>query len=205
MNEKRRAPINTQREHEPLGFLLSAMAMGASEAIEHQEAQGQRSFVASTTLPSKCDGDSRKALEASGVKFGEIVEGDPMFQHVELPDGWQKRPTDHSMWSELVDARGRKRASIFYKAAFYDRSAHINAERRFAVRDDYDREDRDKVAVCQVLDCGNATFTTEPIPIIDASRPWDTRDLATAQATAWLIERYPNWQDAAAYWDEVTA
>jgi hypothetical protein len=42
-----------------------------------------------------------------------------------LPDGWQKRATDHDMWSELVDADGVVVASMFYKAAFYDRRAFL--------------------------------------------------------------------------------
>jgi hypothetical protein len=34
--------------------------------------------------------------------------------------------SDHAMWSYLVDELGRERVSIFYKAAFYDRSAHMS-------------------------------------------------------------------------------
>jgi hypothetical protein len=48
---------------------------------------------------------------------------------VSLPPGWKVVPTDHSMWSDLVDAKGEKRASIFYKAAFYDRDAFIRIEK----------------------------------------------------------------------------
>jgi hypothetical protein len=30
------------------------------------------------------------------------------------------------MWSQLVDAEGVPRVAIFYKAAFYDRKAHMS-------------------------------------------------------------------------------
>jgi hypothetical protein len=83
----------------------------------------------SDTLPTNFQG--REALEAAGVKFGAAVKGDPMFTYVELPAGWKKRSTGHAMWSDLVDDKGRKRASIFYKAAFYDRSAHGSALPRY--------------------------------------------------------------------------
>lgn len=96
---------------------------GNPNAIEQQEAQGQEELVASELLPSQGDWEG---LEKLGIKRGDPVEGDSLFVHAHLPDGWTKRPTDHSMWSELVDEKGIKRASIFYKAAFYDRSAQIH-------------------------------------------------------------------------------
>jgi hypothetical protein len=52
---------------------------------------------------------------------------------VKLPEGWHIKATDHSMWSNLVDDKGRNRASIFYKAAFYDREAFLSFNRRFSM------------------------------------------------------------------------
>ena len=63
-----------------------------------------------------------------GVVYGEDV--DDLFVNVTLPPSWQVNPTDHSMWSELVDSDGVVRAQIFYKAAFYDRSAFISPVRQ---------------------------------------------------------------------------
>ena len=54
---------------------------------------------------------------------------------VKLPAGWKKQATDHSMWSKLLDESGAVVASIFYKAAFYDRIAEMNCApycRRYA-------------------------------------------------------------------------
>lgn len=92
--------------------------------IERQEAEGQRIFVASEVLPIDCP---QSELEALGFKFGEPV--DDLFVAVQFPDGWKKKATDHSMWSELIDPEGKVRASIFYKAAFYDRKAHMSLDK----------------------------------------------------------------------------
>ena len=99
---------------------------GMPGAIEAQEAAGQRELVASEVLPVEMTDETRQALEAAGVVFGDVVEGDELFRHAELPAGWSRRPTEHAMWSELVDETGAVRASIFYKAAFYDRRAHVH-------------------------------------------------------------------------------
>ncbi len=106
------------------GDIDNFMVATVPGGIEAQEAQGQRDFVASATLPIEMlHGCTRRKLEEMGIKFGDHV--DALFVNVTLPNGWEVRPTDHSMWSELFDADGSVRARIFYKAAFYDRSAHI--------------------------------------------------------------------------------
>lgn len=102
---------------------------GNPKAIEAQEKRGQEELVNSEQLPCKCipKADKEK-LESYGIKFGEPLENNPLFCNAVLPKGWKKEASDHDMWSYLVDDKGKRRASIFYKAAFYDRSAHISAE-----------------------------------------------------------------------------
>jgi hypothetical protein len=99
-----------------------------SDVILEQEAQGQRQIVNSTKVPT--DGtqseEQRQKLAALGFKLGEIDSRDPMFREVELPEGWSREGSDHSMWSYIVDERGFRRIAIFYKAAFYDRSASLS-------------------------------------------------------------------------------
>lgn len=120
------------RKENALDILLDGIGLtDPSDAIEMQEARGQKELAGSDVLPSQIRGtrnspDGREALERAGVRFGDYVESDPLFRYVELPEGWEKRPTDHSLWTDLVDAEGRVRASIFYKAAFYDRDAFVN-------------------------------------------------------------------------------
>jgi hypothetical protein len=105
-----------------LGGDLKNFAVASTPGgIEAQEAQGQQTLVNSDILPKDSPWNQ---LEAMGIKRGKDV--DDLFVSVELPEGWKKVATDHSMWSELQDASGKVVASIFYKAAFYDRKAHLS-------------------------------------------------------------------------------
>jgi hypothetical protein len=204
---QKRVPVNTEREvrRNPLGFIAEATVTGTGDAILRQESQGQRSFVDSETLPTEggrySDYDEKAILEAVGVKFGEVIEGDPLFQHVELPAGWKKVATDHSMWSKLLDDKGRERASIFYKAAFYDRGANMSLTCRFGVNKDYERQDSEGVAVAVVTDAGQVIHTTEPIAINDKGKPWEEGNQAVKTAIKWLEQRCPDWRNPGAYWD----
>lgn len=115
------APRNTSAS-DPLENFLVAVVPGG---IEAQEAQGQREMVVSTVLPRPQFPEEKQTFEELGFVFGEPVAGDPLFQHAKLPDGWRKEPTEHSMWTKIVDDRGVDRVEIFYKAAFYDRDAFM--------------------------------------------------------------------------------
>lgn len=169
--------------------------------IEAQEKAGQTTFVANSQLPKSCP---RKELEQMGFKFGADV--DDIFVSVTMPAGWKKRATDHSMWSELVDEKGRKRASIFYKAAFYDRRADMNLERRYNINS-YRGCDKDgnltdpkdynpPYFAVTVDDCGKEIHRIGFGPRDD----YKSRDEMHMQARAWLSERFPKWNDATAYW-----
>lgn len=186
-------------------FLEALVTGDSSRAIENQEARGQRKFVANQTLPKQCQGCTLMQLEAMGIIFGKAI--DDLFVEAQLPNGWKKVPTSHNMWSHLVDEKGRKRASIFYKAAFYDRDAFISLERRFAAlveplgKDadpNYDYDTAPRIAV--VRDCGKIIWESKPLKMTGI-RPYQARDVLYPQAKAWLDEHYPNWQDPLAYWD----
>lgn len=124
--EAMRDPVNA------MGFLL-----GGPDSILAQEAQGQRELVDSLSLPTEIqagrntDGtwqtkeQARQEFFDLGFTLGPPLPSDPLFCLATLPPGWKKAPTDHSMWSRIVDDKGRERVSIFYKAAFYDRSAFM--------------------------------------------------------------------------------
>ena len=99
--------------------------LGDAMNIEASEKFGQTELINSEQLPIKCR-PGRDNLESAGVVFGEPTKGDPLFCEATLPPGWQKRQTEHSMWSKLIDADGKVRATIFYKAAFYDRRAFMD-------------------------------------------------------------------------------
>lgn len=95
--------------------------------IEAQEAAGQRQLCAfKDRLPIRGTED-RSKWEAAGFVFGEpITESGrrSIFVACQYPAGWKLVPTGHSMWSELQDETGKKRAPVFFKAAFYDYNSH---------------------------------------------------------------------------------
>ncbi|MFJ2004754.1 hypothetical protein [Streptomyces chartreusis] len=106
-------------------MLGAAAVLGTDAAIGFQERAGQAQLVNSEQLPIDLNGDDRAAFEALGITFGDPTPGDPLFQPVTLPEGWRREASDHDMWSYVVDQLGRRRIAVFYKAAFYDRSAFM--------------------------------------------------------------------------------
>jgi len=77
-----------------------------------------------------------------GVKFED--KGNDIFYDVLLPEGWSIKPSKGNphYWSNVVDANGMIRASIFYKAAFYDRSSHAFIEdgaKKYEEQDDVEK------------------------------------------------------------------
>lgn len=90
--------------------------------VPDMEASGQQQLVGSSRLPAEGDWDGLVAL---GFVKGDPVAGDPLFVEATAPVAWVRRSMDHSLHSEIFDDRGLPRVGIFYKAAFYDRSAHF--------------------------------------------------------------------------------
>lgn len=115
-------PRNTAATDPAEGLLIAASRGG----IEAQEAQGQRDLLNSETLPSEILHCTQEDMEALGFDFGDEVPGDPLFRQVRLPAGWSRKGSPHAMWSDIVDERGIARVAVFYKAAFYDRRAHMS-------------------------------------------------------------------------------
>lgn len=184
-------------------FIDALRTGGDGSEIVAQEARGQRSFVQSDTLPTDMKAEAKAVIEAAGVEFLGVVPGDPLFQYVTLPPGWQKRATEHAMWTDLLDDKGRARARIFYKAAFYDRHAHLYVERRFIYHKDYDRLHNERVAVGIVTDCGKVIYETAPrqLPAEDSRECFAIEDRAVAEARAWLDSHYPDWESPTSYWE----
>ena len=104
--------------------LLFAIAMSTGsvnegldtiEKMNHISAQ-KNSRVPRNMMPN------REAFEALGFEFTEI--DDDVLIQVKLPDGWTVKPID-GYWSEICDENGKRRATYFYKSAFYDRNGHM--------------------------------------------------------------------------------
>lgn len=214
------------------GALFAAASTGGlAREIEHQERMGQASLVNSTQLPVKgSPGHSRVAFDAertaaeeaawaaTGIEFGPVEKG-ALFRDVKLPPGWRKCATDHPMWSDLVDANGRLRATIFYKGAIYDQDAHIGLVPRFFVRRNMDgvlsaqNHGHPVPMQMHVLDGQSVVWSTqleqlEPRPTLPGERSawWhragEIEDQHRARAVDWLESHYPDFRNLCAYWDE---
>lgn len=118
--------IENTSQRAPELHLLGAMSVGTDDYITGMEAQGQRELVESTDLPTESNYTDDSEYEALGFVFGPPHAHDPLFRPATLPAGWRKVGTDHAMHTDIVDEKGRKRASVFYKAAFYDRRASLS-------------------------------------------------------------------------------
>ena len=196
---KRQTKMKTQITPAALGALCAGdmenfIAAATPGGIEAQEKRGQIEQTFAETLPKDgTTGKDRKQWEALGFMFGDAA--DDIFVNVKFPNGWRKKPTDHSMWIELLDDKGRKRGAIFYKAAFYDRSAHVHIEARFSYSSYESTSKKDEMAVV-IRDAGE---TSQTIGTWKAGE-YTLKDELEAKAKKWLIENYPKWQEASEYW-----
>lgn len=178
------------------GDLDNAMVAATPGGIEAQEKAGQTELVNSTNMPLDLD---REAFEKVGFKFGDPI--DDVFQEAQLPEGWSRATTDHSMHSHILDEQGRARVSVFYKAAFYDRNANAHLCRRYGVRSLYgelagcDLADDERAHA--VYDCDTEIWRSEVFKAEDD----DSRRILDKSVRAWLAEHYPNADDPTAYWD----
>ena len=223
---------NTKNDIAEKKFLV-AMGEGG-KGIEAQEAQGQRELVQSSQLPAglssyRSGPGAKEIYEKLGIKVIGPSKGDELFLDVELPVGWSKKATDHDMWSELLDDKGRKRAGIFYKAAFYDRNADISFERRIHLKvdrlgfinGDYSHENgkyksKDTPFCGVVVDFdGTILFKTEEVEMIEEfNQPenkggysdeyrellFKTERELKDKCLAFLKENYPDYENVLAYW-----
>lgn len=162
--------------------------------IERQEAQGQADLVrAASRLPLDCP---REHLEALGFRFGEPAEG--IFISAVFPAGWTLKATNHSMYSDLLDDKGRVRGGVFYKAAFYDRKARMHGlKTRYRIERPWDDTPM-FTFTAQDFD-GSVLFASEEVPQREGF-PAVKQDAAENSCKDWLTANYPDWQNPIAYW-----
>ncbi len=185
------------------GDMSNFLVASTPGGIEAQEKEGQLSQAVKQALPLDLRGKKHE-FEAVGFKF--LSNDDGLFQEVEFPVGWSKSPTDHSMWTDILDEKGRKRGAIFYKAAFYDRSAHAHLSCRFHVGRDYDHAGPDEVI--RVVDAmGLVVKSIDGLEKIDwsgdrqkASAAYDRQEEARNELAKWLDFEFPNWNDPTLHW-----
>jgi hypothetical protein len=124
--------LENTSKRDPALHLLGAMGEGPDNYITGMEAAGQRQLVNSDRLPTQVIGGDDEQFLALGFTFGEPDKHDELFRPATLPPGWKREASDHSMWSYIVDEHGRRRVSVFYKAAFYDRTAEMRLDTHYA-------------------------------------------------------------------------
>lgn len=183
---------------------LHALTLGLSggnpsDAILAQESRGQTRLVNSCDLPSECSDDA--VLESWGIQLGQPYREDPLFRPAKLPPGWSKQTTSHSLWSTLIDDRGRIRVRIFYKAAFYDRRANMTVRTRYCPMVRYGRDSEAHLYFPTVTDGDDTLWEGEPFEV-DPSCTSKAGRRAKEAAHSWLNERFPDWASKTTYWDE---
>ena len=191
--------MNSREEFDELMMLLRFMS-GEKNVIEHVEAEGQQKIINMVTLPKEMTPD-REEWERLGFTFCDIP-GDDVLWQATLPEGWSIKATSHSMWSDIIDNKGRKRGSIFYKASFYDRKGSMRLRPRYEIKrvysDDteslsevYFGSEEEKIFVAGQID--------ESVSYADQlEQSMRLHEIAFAYAK----EHYPEWQSATAYWDD---
>lgn len=209
-----------------------------SKAIENQEKRGQQSVVRNQRLPKKLNAykipddikqngveqfmeweEKHRIITRNNIEYTKqlynkmgiviIDEYDNLFWNVELPKGWEIKATDHSMWNDVFDDKGRKRAIFFYKAAFYDRDAFINFETRFSIDVSHiadrnlDYEEREKSDYQGTIKDGEKIiFSTECVsPTGDYRNDYEIQNNLRKQLEEYMNEHYPNYKDIFSYWD----
>ena len=191
-----------------------------SKAIENQEKRGQQMVVeycrlpkatnhCSNIRPKRDDFEFTKAqYEKMGIKI--IDEYDDLFWNVQLPDGWKIEATTYPLWNDLIDDKGRVRATFFYKATFYDRDAFINFNTRYTAyidyTDDYPEIDDEgwpkSHIIGRVKDCKEIIYSTAVKDSFGDYHMQDkVREAVGEELENYMAEHYPDYKDVNAYWD----
>jgi hypothetical protein len=176
------------------GNIANIIAASTPGGIERQEKQGQLTQAALETLPIDGTASDRQKWESLGFVFRGPY--DDLFVSVEFPSGWKKQPTEHSMHTDILDDKGRRRGGIFYKAAFYDRSAHCYLSPRFSYSL-YGNGAKDGTYSACVEDAGKPLKSFGDTDKSD----YDGREIIEGKIRAWLNKNYPDYENPAAYWD----
>lgn len=194
-----------QLNPQALDVMLDVLTGHGAGAIERQEKREQERSVANCMIArdfgyGERGAKGRAALTAAGVRF--TGQGDDVLERVELPAGWKLEPTDHSMWSKLVDETGAERASCFYKGAFYDRRATVHVATRYRLQSDLSEdldEHGNRHGRFTVVDARTSAvlFATEPGTLSYADDSYERHEKA---CVAYLDEHFPQWRDPGAYW-----
>jgi hypothetical protein len=193
-------PIENTRERDPPIHLFGMVAAGPEKYLQDMQAGGQRQLAKSSQIPRDTRGITKEQLTELGFEFPETNRApDDLFMDATLPAGWSLKPDEGgSYWTYILDTNGLRRFMIFYKAAYYDRSAFMKQLSRFMIRKDYDLSNTDghfHLYIEGQLPNGEAKEVYRSRSSEPYNTDWDARDAMEARerasAWAWLRANYP--------------
>jgi len=98
----------------------------AAQLIEEDAIQRQVRHVGGRVVEMlpRVEGSQLAELTALGFELDLSEQGaDELLAPMYLPEGWERRPSDHHLYSYLVDGDGRNRVMVMFKGGDYDRDA----------------------------------------------------------------------------------
>lgn len=211
-------PTNDPLDQALLFVALTANGGSSDDAADTVDRMAHSGLQRGTEMKLPMDLNPVGA-EAVLDRLGFFFTGQPIddvFQMVIAPDGWRLRRTDHPMWSELLDPSGAVRGMLFHKAAFYDRSAHLDLLRRYRSGTDLPPNDAPRHphgspewnrAVQErqyVLDgkTGERAWEGEWVDGATCDSRKYGRTETNTTGRGWLDEHRPGWENPGAYWDQ---
>lgn len=222
------------------GMLYAMEGEDPSKAFENMERRGQSKACREQLLPKmvKMNDVPKKRLDKGITLFMNFEQKSPIWTKnvmeytkecydrlgitvlsesgnamysVQLPDGWTIESTDHPMWNNLLDDKGRNRAKVFYKACcgIMDEADITFNTRYYIFVDTVSQEgdwrqkmesgyigyikDRDNDSVIYQTD--KFEGTTEVLNDSDIRR--DVRKVLEK----YMEKNYPEYEDIFAYWN----
>lgn len=180
-----------------------------NQVVGIEEKEGQCSMIGGTRLPKRISRVNKTSWEELSQRCGIQIAGDSdeLFYQVQLPDGWQIVGGDHPMWTTLKDDKGRGRALVFYKAAWYDERAELHLCYRYQFVNDHD-SDKPNIIV-NVIDYGQGPEAEVIHEVGRVSRKheqdMDMENISLENALhvaakQWLEVNYPDYRNCYAYW-----
>ena len=174
---------------------LLGLAIG-SEAILMQESHGASAVRGTQQVPVENPGQSR--LSAFGIQLLERDPNDRLFMNALFPAGWKRVATGHSMWTYLVAPWSFGPVfTIFYKAAFYDRSASMSFRPRYDITA-YEDNGNDMAYEARVRDYGTGkTLFVAPFEYRNGEDYYDASKPAKELCREWVKANLPEYKNGA--------
>lgn len=154
-------------------------------------------------IRTMADGNGKEVLEKAGIQFISD-DSNPELQRIHLPDGWKIVSAGSSRLNNLIDHKGRVRAEIIYGGP--DLGTFMTVVNYYGIST-LDSNAGPGLYTAKIKRCDDVIHTITVSAGRMGSEVRDGSEInliaeAAKQAKAWLTEKYPDWTDANAYWDD---